>query len=70
MAKLLLLSVLYMTIMIPAYFARGKRPAGRVRRMVVAFAIFTACWIAFCACSFTSMLGPVDLDPLKAKKHE
>ena len=47
MAKLLLLSVLIMTIAIPMRNARAKSPRAGLQRTIRAMAIYILCWFVF-----------------------
>jgi hypothetical protein len=69
MAKLLLMSVMIMTIFIPVWAARTKNAAAGARKAVTFFGLFTVFWIVFVAYYFTDMTPPVDLDPFKAKEN-
>jgi hypothetical protein len=70
MVKVLLMSVLIVTILIPGLFASTKNAKAGARKVIVSFGFFMAFWSIFVAYYYTEMLGPVDLDPFKTKENE
>jgi hypothetical protein len=69
MAKVLLMSVLIMSIFLPAYFARAKNAKVGARNVMVSFAGVTVFWIVFVAYYYKDVLGPVNLDPFHTKEN-
>lgn len=57
MVKLLLHSVLIMTIAIPMWFAKAKDPRAGMRKTVVGAALWFSLWVIFCAYVFLKVNG-------------
>jgi hypothetical protein len=55
MAKALVLSLLFLTMVVPIHLARDRRPRRGLRRMVFAMAYFILAWGLACAYIYTRL---------------
>ena len=71
MAKLLLLSILFMMIWIPVRFSHARRPGVGLRRTLTGFFVYNFIyWFAVVVVYFTLILGRSPLELLSKTVHD